>query len=258
MSTGFPEGIDISAHNRTPNFTGLSFVFVRASYGLAKDSRYDQHAAAAWWAGLPLGAYCFGRAISGKDQANRLLEIAPDADLHVLDREADKGHPTMSASQAYEFVATLERAGKLSVLYASESGYPADAFGADLRWIANWSRMPKIPWTFWQYKGTGLDRDRFNGTVEQLHALIGWTPIGSEDPLTNLVPLMAHRVVDLPAGTVLEKTPGGDPYTTLPVAITLGLLGATATHYHVADGDYGVYVPRALATVRTQDMNVGK
>lgn len=250
----YSEGIDVSAHNGTPSLNGLAFVFVRACYGTAKDTKYDQHSKAVKDAGLVLGAYCFGRNMDPKFQADRLLEIAREADLLCLDWETDEGHPKMTRQQARDFIKHIQPHAP-TVLYASESGYPADQFGADLRWVANWSKKPSIAWDFWQYTGTGLDRDRYDGTVEQLHALVGWS---AEEPMTNLVPLTVHRVVDLKAGTVLERTPGGDKYTTLQDDIALGLLGATATHYHVADGDYGVYVPRSLATVRTADMNVGK
>lgn len=254
----YPEGVDVSAYNATPNLNGLAFVFVRACYGTAKDTKYDQHAKAVRDAGLVLGAYCFGRNMNAKDQADRLLEIGRDADLLCLDWEADEGHAKMTRAQARTFISRIQPHAS-TVLYSSLSGYPADAFGADLRWVAYWaSAPPKIPWNFWQYNGTGLDRDRFKGTIDELHALVGWPTGGEAEPMTNLVPLTAHRVVDLKAGTVLEKNPGGDPYTTLQSDISLGLLGATATHYHVADGDYGVYVPRDLATVRIADINIGK
>lgn len=75
--------------------------------------------------------------------------------------------------------------------------------------------------------------------------------------MMNLVPATCHRVVDLPKGTILEKTPGGERYTQLSQATTLGFLSATNTHYYVADGDAGVYVLRSAATVRTEDKNVG-
>lgn len=252
----YPEGIDISVHNGTPNLNGLAFVFVRACYGTMKDPKYDQHAKAVRDAGLVLGAYCFGRNMTPTGQADRLLEIASDADLLCLDWEADEGHAKMTRQQARDFIKRIHPHAP-TVLYASESGYPADQFGADLRWVANWSHKPTIAWDFWQYWGTTLDRDRYNGTLEQLHALVGWPTEEAADPMTNLVPMTCHRVVDLQAGTVLLKNPGGDPYTTLQQDITLGLLGATSTHYHVADGDYGVYVPRNAAVVRTADKNVG-
>jgi len=77
--------------------------------------------------------------------------------------------------------------------------------------------------------------------------------------MTNLFPLTAHRVADLRKGTVLEKTPGGTTFTTLANDITLGLVDATSTHYKVADGDAGVWVPRdKVIAIRTADMNVGQ
>lgn len=75
----------------------------------------------------------------------------------------------------------------------------------------------------------------------------------------NLVPTTCRRVVDLPKGTVLYKTPGGEKYTTLDTKITLGFIASTSTHHFVADGDMGVYVLRSAVTaVRTEDKNVGE
>lgn len=100
--------------------------------------------------------------------------------------------------------------------------------------------------------------------IRSLSGLTGWItlealpPDAEGNPMMNLVPTTCHRVVDLPRGAVLEKTPGGDPYTTLDQPITLGLLSATSTHYYVADGDAGVYVLRSkVKAVRTEDKNVG-
>ena len=100
--------------------------------------------------------------------------------------------------------------------------------------------------------------------MRSLSGLTGWIdlepglPDAEGNPMTNLVPMTAHRVVDLVKGTVLYKTPDGDVFTTLSQAITLGVLGATSTHWHIADGDYGVYVPRdKVKAIRTQDINVG-
>lgn len=112
--------------------------------------------------------------------------------------------------------------------------------------------------------GERLPADAVEPFMRSLSGLSGWInlepllPAAEGNPMMNLVPLTCRRVVDLPAGTVLEKTPGGAVYTTLKVAITLGLISATASHYYVADGDAGVYVLRSAVTaVRTQDKNVG-
>ena len=115
-----------------------------------------------------------------------------------------------------------------------------------------------------QYTGTGLDRSRvLVGTLADLHRIAGRTPAPapSGEPMTNLVPLTCHRVVDIGAGGVLFKSPGGDFFTHLTKDVTLGFLGATATHYHVADGDAGVYLSRTdpnLRGVRTAEQNVGQ
>lgn len=100
--------------------------------------------------------------------------------------------------------------------------------------------------------------------MRSLSGLCGWFPLeplgpaAEGNPMMNLVPMTVHRVVDLAAGTVLEKTPGGDKFTTLAKDVTLGFISATATHYYIADGDNGVYVDRTkVRAVRTADMNVG-
>jgi hypothetical protein len=104
--------------------------------------------------------------------------------------------------------------------------------------------------------------------IRSLSGLCGWitleplAPPAGGNPLMNLVPTTCHRVVALPKGTVLYKTPGGDDYTTLGEPIKLGYLAATSTHYFVADGDAGVYVLRTLPNgqpvpVLTEDKNVG-
>lgn len=105
--------------------------------------------------------------------------------------------------------------------------------------------------------------DAIEPFVRSLSGLSAWitlvplAPPAEGNPLMNLLPTTCHRVVDLRAGTVLEETPGGVKYTTLPEDITLGVMSATGTHYYVADGDAGVYVKRTAAVVRTEDKNVG-
>lgn len=101
--------------------------------------------------------------------------------------------------------------------------------------------------------------------IRSLSGLTGWitleplAPPAGGNPMMNLVPMTVHRVVDLPKGAVLYKTPGGEKYTTLDKAITLGFISATASHYFIADGDMGVYVLRSAVTaVRTEDKNVGE
>lgn len=165
------KGIDISKYQTTtPSLTGLSFVFVRALYGTIIDPRYSYHAANVKKAGLVQGAYCFGRNMSGSDQANTLLTIAKDADLLVLDLESDGTNPRMTDKQVKDFFDTIHTAGRTAGLYHSESGFPN--LGQDWNWKAKWSATPpKKPWTFWQYRGSPLDLDYFDGTIDQLRIL---------------------------------------------------------------------------------------
>lgn len=229
-------GIDVSAHNGTFATEGQAFVFVRACYGSAKDTSFDAHFSRAKAAGVVTGAYCFGRFMDPEFQADRLLEIASAADFLFLDREADEGHPTMTTAQARRFIARIHAKGRKVGLYASESGYPADAFGADYRWVANYSREPRIPWQWWQYRGTGLDRSYFRGTVAELRALASPPASAATGGTVKFSTLYdPPKSVAAPKGTVLRDFTGaplGDP---LPADTHL-------TTYGLADAHSGQFV----------------
>jgi hypothetical protein len=168
------EGIDISHWQaRTPPLgTSLGFVFARAVYGSTPDDRYAMHAATVRAAGKVLGAYAFGRDADGAAQARAFLEVVgPRVRLVALDYERDGDHGHMTVAQARAFIATVKASGRACGLYASESGYPS--LGQDWNWVANWDRQPRVPWAFWQYRGSPLDLDRFAGTMAELRALAG-------------------------------------------------------------------------------------
>lgn len=174
-----PTGVDISrwqdpAHDADV-FKGADFAGIRATYGTAPDTAYAAHEANARKAGAVVIAYCFGRAGDPVAQARATVAAAPHADLYALDVESDGASPGMSAQGAVGWLAGMRGlTGKKLVLYHSESGYPH--VGQDLRWVANWDGQPAIPWDFWQWSGSPLDRDQFNGTHEQLAALAGHRP----------------------------------------------------------------------------------
>lgn len=263
MTDTRPLGIDVSLYQDdiTSVLRSVAFCIVKVSEGGFIDPKGARHLAAAKAAGVVTGAYHYAQPVpSGDAQAALFLANAKDAEILALDVES---HSLRFPAVNRAFIAHVKAHDKRPLLlYSSEGTWPGD-LGQDGNWVANYSNEPGhllkgLKWAIWQYAGSTLDRDRFNGTLDQLHALAGRTPAPSTgEPMTNLVPLTTHRVVDLPAGTVLQKTPGGDIYTHLTKAVTLGLLGATSTHYHVADGDAGVYVARTSATVRTADLNVG-
>lgn len=119
--------------------------------------------------------------------------------------------------------------------------------------------------------GKNYPRSAIEPFITSLDGLVGWLapeelaieplperPSTGVEPMTNLFPLTVHRVADLPKGTELEKTPGGERFTTLTADVELGLIDATVTHYKVADGDVGVWVARSkVRGILTKDKTVG-
>lgn len=266
------EGPDVSLYQTSIPLAGAAFAIVKISQAGFTDPKHAQHLAAAKAAGVVVGGYHYldpePPAVS---QAQLFLDHAQGCEFLAVDVEGRILAQGMAFARnmAKGFIEYVHGHDPRKVLmYSSRGTWPGDC-GADGRWVADYSGdpnrpgvSPRLPWTFWQYTDKPVDRSRFAGTLEQLHALAGRAdppPSGDakKDPMTNLVPLTCHRVVDLPKGAVLQKTPGGDTFTTLSAPVTLGLLGATPTHYHVADGDAGVYVSRQGISTRTADKNVG-
>lgn len=172
------DGIDVSVwQSTTPDLTGQSFLFARATYGTAIDGKYAMHIANARAAGLTVGAYHFGRSTSAAPiatQAAVFLGAAGDVDLYVLDLESDGSAVGMTNAEAAQFIAAVQATGRKCGLYHSASGFPQ--LGQDWNWVAQWTaNPPTIPWTFWQWQGDPLDRDRFAGDAAALAALIGKT-----------------------------------------------------------------------------------
>lgn len=165
------EGLDVSHYqNRTPNLTGKDFLFIKATEGTTEDTRYPTHYANGRKAGVVVGAYHFGIGGDPVAQAAAFINVAKDADLVALDLESSPNR--MTTAQAKLFINIVQRTGRKCGLYASESGFPS--LGQDFNWVANWSRQPKIPWTFWQDgPDHGVDHDFFKGTREQLNELAG-------------------------------------------------------------------------------------
>lgn len=225
------EGIDISKWQvaTPPLGTSLEFVFVRATYGLDPDARFAKHANDVREAGKILGAYHFGRNGDGAAQARAFLNvIGPSVRLVALDFEKDGDNPKMAPGQARAFIRTVQATGRTCGLYASESGFPND-LGQDWRWVAKWGRdEPHGRWAFWQYASgshhaSGVDRDRFSGTMEQLERLAGvpdpsWTwerdPKPPRKRTSFAVLTVEHGVVVGPPKRI--RTEGTAPYHCTP------------------------------------------
>lgn len=205
----YARGIDISHWQATtPSLSAQEFVFARATYGTALDTKYLTHAQATRDAGLVLGAYHFGRAGSInpiRDQAAVFATRARTADLRVLDLENDAGNPDMTNAEAREFIGRVQDAtGEGVGLYASESGFPS--VGQAWNWVANWSAKPSIPWRFWQYTNDyriagyagRLDGDYFNGDAAALRQFVKGENVATKQiAITSTTP---QRIDVIPVG----------------------------------------------------------
>lgn len=161
------QGIDISKwQTTTPSLGAYDFVIARATIGTLRDEMYAKHIAKAKAAGLVTGAYHFNHdAISIASQVSAFLSAAGDVDLFALDVE---GRNAFSKAQASEFIDRVQQTGRRCGLYMSESQF--FNAGQDWHWVANWSQPPTRSWHIWQWQGSPLDKDRFNGSLTQLHA----------------------------------------------------------------------------------------
>jgi GH25 family lysozyme M1 (1,4-beta-N-acetylmuramidase) len=204
-------GIDVSKWQvDTPDLTGLSLLFARASIGTQADPRYNQHIQNARKAGLIVGAYHFNwDAIPVAGQVTAFLKAAGAVDFFFIDVE---GKHAFDHAQTEEFIDRMHQAGKRCGLYHSASGY-FDA-GQDYDWVAKWAASPPAQhWDFWQYRGDPLDLDRFNGTLAQLQALAGIVPawgdvaadLRAADPKAFRV-AAAIRKTGRSYGTVIDRT----------------------------------------------------
>ena len=159
-------GVDVSHYQATtPSLTGLGFLIAKAGQGdNPPDPMYARHIDAARHAGLVTGAYWFGEGGDVVTQAQRFASIAGTVDLYALDLE--RSADPMTNDEARAFIRAFHATGRRIGLYHSTSGYPTDALGADWRWVADYRQLakPPIPYDLWQYRGSPLDLDRFDGT----------------------------------------------------------------------------------------------
>src|SRR5512146_45480 len=165
-------GIDVSRFNVLSSRTldGQAFAFARATYGTSTDPSFYSHTTAFKAAGIVTGAYAFGIGMSGAQQANSFLAVAHSSELLALDLEGDPN--PMSEAQAREFIATVQAKGYRCGLYHSRWGFPS--LGQDWNWVAQWGGTPPTnKWAFWQWQGSPIDRDYWNGDLDSLHRFAG-------------------------------------------------------------------------------------
>ena len=200
--------VDLSHFNTVSSFEtvkadGICGVIHKATQGTAMiDSKYHSRKGQALAAGLWWGAYHFGTGGDGAAQARYFLsEVKPGpTDLLVLDLEANPGGAGMTLAEAEDFVMYVEaETGRWPGLYGGS--YVKELLGKNREtalsycwfWLSEYGPTPRVPpawdtWTMWQYTngvvgpephsvgGIGkCDRDQFNGTVEGLKKLWGYS-----------------------------------------------------------------------------------
>lgn len=219
------EGIDVSRWQTiTPSLEGRDFLIARACYGALADGTFARHVAAAKAAGVVTGAYLFGRHGRVDDQVAtfvRQVRRVGGVELLAVDLEADGlDNPGMTQLEAARAIGGIRFALEQPVgLYHSTSGYPSDALGADWRWVADYrGSEPPIAWDIWQYRGSPLDLDRFDGTRDELVSLGGTmqpAPITDQTPLEVRIPPGA-TLFDVDGRTVLRTSPGSPQWRPSP------------------------------------------
>lgn len=173
------QGIDVSHWQKSlPSLTKVSFVIVKATEGLTVDPMWLTHCANVRKAGKMLMAYHYSRDdVDITKQANKFLATvrAVGVDGYALDVE---GSFAFSAAQARQFNSIIHNANLKIGWYSNVNSYKGDV-GQDWNWIAFYSSAPPpVPYDIWQYGPyLGVDGDRYNGTLDDLRALVGGPPV---------------------------------------------------------------------------------
>lgn len=256
-------GADVSAWQRSIPATAGAFVFCRGTYGSFTDGRVEQHVRNARKRGLHVGLYGFAVPRgTGRDQADALQRVAERLNVSrvALDWESDGGNGMMRESEARAFVDRLLDLRGECGLYMS--AWQFRDIGQTWDWVAKWGAAPPSwqGWEFWQYQGTPIDRNWFNGDAAALDAFFRRTaapaskPVPrptdpeptAEDAMFNIAPLTTHRDAVLRPGTVLYRDAGlTRRHSRTEAGVALGFVGSTATAHVVVNAGNTNYVRRA-------------
>ena len=237
--------IDISHHNGNVNLAaaktgGIVGVINKATQGTGYvDPLYTTNRQKAANAGLLWGAYHFGTASDGVQQAEHFLQVVqPDQKtLVVLDFEENIPPPSMTLEQARAFVTHVhDSIGRWPGLYGGS--YLKQQLGANQDpvlancwlWYSRYGSEPVVPpawaaWTMWQYTdgvngpdpheapGVGpCDRDIFNGDLSQLQAL--WNSSAVPPPPATVIYRLTTPMMSGPVVLAIQQalqTAGFDP-----------------------------------------------
>ena len=202
-------GVDVSNHQKTFDFRGWDFAFIKSSEGNGfRDAYFQGHLTNARNAGCLVGAYHYVREVSAQSQFNLIRAIVPIDVPVILDIEHNSG----PLSIARELCRLLKNDGYrvpftyLPRWYWNQIGQPY-MNGLPALW-ASWypdyvSRPPlegiaKVPSSAWtpygglqvammQFTSTPYDQNYFPGTRDQLAAILnGRAPGGGSGDVSNM------------------------------------------------------------------------
>jgi lysozyme len=206
-------GVDLSKWQGAVDFAqikaaGKTYVFVKVSQGSdGVDPDYQRNIDAARAAGLYVGSYHFyttdHTAQSQFDNVVKHLDIkAGDLPLVVDIEVLSKNSLPDLAAELKTFLDLIEQKYSIKPIIYSGENFANEylkGFADYPLWLAEYTDAPapKLPldwsaWTFWQYSQSGsvpgvngaVDLDRFNGTAEQIEALlIRASPVAGESGL---------------------------------------------------------------------------
>lgn len=183
------QGIDIYHGNAVQSFAGNSFVILKATEGTGMvDSAFGHRWKDLKAAGITRGAYHYFH--PSADPVAQALHFASilgplsDGDLPpALDVETLDGHlPADVGHKVMQCLAKIEQlTHRVPMIYGSPYFLDALRLPGGLKnplWISHYgTACPLVPaawnrWAFWQWSGTGLDKDHFNGDAAALRAFI--------------------------------------------------------------------------------------
>lgn len=263
------EGIDVSKYQGVIDWpkvaaSGVKFAFCRIGDGVTLDPTFVRNYLGAKAAGIVRGSYHYFRASKdAKKQALMILtavgEIAPGELTVSIDVETKDSQPTSVVFERLkELVALLREAlGVDPLIYTSASFWNANVGSPiDLNlWVAHYNAStPTIPvawkdkgYLFWQYKVTPLgsvpgvpaaiDRDRFNGTLNQFNAYVASLvkPVSTRFKFGDRVKVDVGglNTRSTPAGTVLGVHTLGATGTIVESPVLRDLGGTMVIWWHI-------------------------
>lgn len=237
-------GIDVSLWQsdafEASNLPGCSFCIVKVSQAGFIDSSAPSHIATAKKAGVVVGGYHFlDPEPPAATQAQVFLAHADECEFLAVDVEGQILARGMTFAQDMAqgfigYVKTHDPKHRKVLMYSSRGTWPG-LCGADAAWVADYDGdpnrsgvSPRIRWTFWQYGGTGIDRDYFAGSQADLFAFAGRT-VQQETTVKFATAYDPPKSVAAPTGTVISDF-AGNQISKLSTPTHLETIGLADAH----------------------------